>query len=278
LNDVCDAFHTAGKKVVVILNIGGVIETSSWKNLPDAILLAWQPGQEGGNSVADVLKGNATPSGKLPMTFPVAAMDHPSSRNFPYDFSGNRFDGFGYSRPDNQRNVDYTLYEEGIYVGYRYFTSVRKQVSYPFGYGLSYTNFEYGKSKITKNGDRFTATVSVKNIGERPGKQVVELYVTAPDGKLEKPVCELKAFAKTRKLAPGENQIVTMTFSTYDLASYDEELQSWVTDAGEYTAKFGTSVNDIFSTTKFKSDALRVQAHDVLKPGVKINQFSITKN
>ena len=196
LNDVCDAFHAAGKKVVVILNVGGVIETASWKNLPDAILLAWQPGQEGGNSVADVLKGTANPSGKLPMTFPVAVMDHPSSINFPYDYSPQPQRGF-FGRQQSVKDVDYTVYEEDIYVGYRYFKTAGEMVSYPFGYGLSYTDFEYGQPKISKKGDVFTATVSVKNVGETAGKQVVELYVTAPDGKLEKPACELKAFAKT---------------------------------------------------------------------------------
>lgn len=276
VNNVCNAFHAAGKKVVVILNVGGVIETASWKDLPDAILLAWQPGQEGGNSVADVLKGTASPSGKLPMTFPIALMDHPSSINFPYDYTPQAQRGF-FGRQRSTRNVDYTVYEEDIYVGYRYFSTANKKVSYPFGYGLSYTDFEYGQPKISKKGDRFIATVSVKNRGERAGKQVIELFVTAPDGKLEKPACELKAFGKTKELAPGESQTLTLTFSAYDLASYDEELQSWITDAGEYIAKFGTSVNDIFSTAKFKVDALKVETHDVLKPEVKINRLSLNK-
>jgi len=274
LNNVCNAFHAAGKKVVVILNVGGVIETASWKDLPDAILLAWQPGQEGGNSVADVLKGTANPSGKLPMTFPIALMDHPSSLNFPYDYSPQPQRGF-FGRQRSTRNVDYTVYEEDIYVGYRYFATANKQVSYPFGYGLSYTDFEYGQPKISKKGDRFTATVSVKNTGERAGKQVVELFVTAPDGKLEKPACELKAFAKTQELAPGESQTLTMTFNAYDLASYDEELHAWVTDAGEYTAKFGTSLNDTFAKLVFKVDANKVEVHDTLNPQVEIDRLSL---
>ncbi len=277
LNDVCDVFHAAGKKVVVILNIGGVIETASWNDLPDAILLAWQPGQEGGNSVADVLKGKVNPSGKLPMTFPVSIMDHPSSNNFPYDYTpspSDVADNF-FGRKIERRNVHYTVYEEGIYVGYRYFSTANRQVSYPFGFGLSYTDFENGKPKISKNGDKFTATVAVKNVGKRSGKQVIELYVSAPDGKLEKPARELKAFVKTKELAPGESQTVTMKFSTYDLASYDEELQSWITDAGDYTAKFGTSVNDIFSTLVFKVNALQVKAHDALKPEVEIKRPSL---
>ncbi|WP_321347807.1 glycoside hydrolase family 3 C-terminal domain-containing protein [uncultured Draconibacterium sp.] len=274
LNDVCDAFHAVGKKVVVILNVGGVIETASWKNLPDAILLAWQPGQEGGNSVADVLKGTANPSGKLPMTFPIAVMDHPSSINFPYDYSPQPQRGF-FGRQQSVKDVNYTVYEEDIYVGYRYFKTAGEMVSYPFGYGLSYTDFEYGQPKISKKGDVFTATVSVKNVGETAGKQVVELYVTAPDGKLEKPACELKAFAKTKELAPGESETVTLTFDTYALASYDEAQHSWVTDAGDYTAKFGTSVNDIFSTVDFKVSALKIEVNDTLNPKVEINKLSL---
>ncbi|MGW8315079.1 MAG: glycoside hydrolase family 3 C-terminal domain-containing protein [Bacteroidales bacterium] len=274
LNDVTNAFHAVDKKVVVILNVGGVIETASWKDLPDAILLAWQPGQEGGNSVADVLKGVANPSGKLPMTFPVAVMDHPSTRNFPYDYTGQSTGGF-FGRRSAVRNVDYTVYEEDIYVGYRYFTTAEKMVSYPFGYGLSYTDFEYSKPKISKNGDGFAATVSVKNVGNRSGKQVIELYVSAPEGKLEKPACELKAFAKTNELAPGESQTLTLSFSTLDLASYDEALHAWVTDAGEYTAKFGTSVKDVFSEVNFKVGGLTVETHDVLKPQVDINRLSL---
>jgi beta-glucosidase len=274
LNDVCDAFHAAGKKVVVILNIGGVIETASWKDLPDAILLAWQPGQEGGNSVADVLKGIVNPSGKLPMTFPIAMMDHPSSINFPYDYTPSPYNNF-FGRRNNRRNVDFTVYEEDIYVGYRYFATANKQVSYPFGYGLSYTNFEYDKPKVTVKGNQLIATVTVKNTGDRSGKQVVELYVSAPDGKLEKPASELKAFAKTKELAPGESQTLSLEFSSYDLASYDEELQAWITDEGDYTAKFGTSVNDIFSTQTFKVNALQVKAHDALKREAKINRLSL---
>ncbi len=275
LNDICDAFHAEHKKVIVILNIGGVIETASWKNLPDAILCAWQPGQEGGNSVADVLKGVANPSGRLTMTFPVACMDHPSSRNFPINYMGPAFDGFGYSRSTNQKDVDYTNYDEDIYVGYRYFKSANKVVSYPFGFGLSYTTFTYSGAKIAQAGNDYTAIVTVKNTGKVAGKQVVQLYVTAPSGKLEKPACELKAFTKTKELQPGESQVITLKFTGYDLASYDEESQSWVTDAGVYNAKFGTSVDDVFATVNFNAKALVVKAHDALKPAEKINKLSL---
>ncbi len=137
LNDVCRAFHAAGKKVVVVLNIGGVIETASWKNRPDAILCAWQAGQEGGNSVADVLSGKASPSGKLTMTFPVHFADAASSANFPIDMAANMDISNSGEKKNSLKNVDYTDYEEDIYVGYRYFDTFGKEVSYPFGYGLS---------------------------------------------------------------------------------------------------------------------------------------------
>lgn len=243
---VCDAFHKAGKQVVVLLNIGGVIETASWKNLPDAVLCAWQAGQEGGNSVADVLKGVASPSGKLTMTFPVAYGDHASSANFPIDLEFGMFGKDSAAEP--QRNVDYTEYEEGIYVGYRWFDKQNKAVSYPFGYGLSYTSFEWSKPEVKAGKGETVVTVEVKNTGSVAGKEVVQLYAAAPSGSLDKPVKELKAFAKTRELQPGESQVVTLTVKDADLASYDEALNAWVTDAGQYTFLLGASSRDIRAT------------------------------
>lgn len=188
LEDICNAFHTLGKKVVVIMNMGSVMETASWKEMPDALLMAWQPGQEGGNSVADVLLGKQTPSGKLTMTFPIMASDVPAVNNFPT--------GTGSKYGDRRRNVDYTLHEEGIYVGYRYFTTFGKKVSYPFGYGLSYTTFAYSKPVVKATANGFTASIVVKNTGNVDGKEAVQLYVAAPNSGLDKPVRELKAFAK----------------------------------------------------------------------------------
>ena len=200
--DVCQAFHAVGKPVVVIINSGSVIETASWKSYPDAIICAWQPGEEGGNSVADIMTGKVNPSGKLTMTWPVAATDHPSTRNFPglvdfYSYQNERSGG------RQMRNYDYTNHEEDIYVGYRYFDTFNKEVSYPFGYGLSYTTFAYSKPAVKVSGDNVTVSVTVKNTGDVAGKEVVQLYVTAPKGQLEKPAQELKAFAKTRELQPG---------------------------------------------------------------------------
>lgn len=243
---VCAAFHKAGKKVVIILNVGGVIETASWKNLPDAVLLAWQAGQEGGNSVADVLKGVANPSGKLTMTFPVRYEDHASSRNFPIDMA---FGMFGKDKDaEPQRNVDYTEYEEGIYVGYRWFDKQGLEVSYPFGYGLSYTRFEWSEASVKSSRGETAVSVKVTNTGKIPGKDVVELYVAAPQGELDKPVKELKAYAKTRELQPGESQLVTLKVKNSELASYDESASAWVTDAGHYDFMLGSSSRDIRAT------------------------------
>lgn len=238
------AFHAVNKKVVVVLNIAGVIETGSWKSQPDAILLVWQPGQEGGNAVADVMDGTITPSGKLPMTFALDYMDIPSSKNFPYVDRHITTD-WGTAEDRALINYGYTNYDEGIWVGYRYFNTFRKPVSYPFGYGLSYTTFSYSKAKVVKSGNGYKATVTVRNTGKTSGKEVVELYVSAPKGKMEKPESELKAFCKTNLLKPGESETLTMQFKESDLASFDEMSNSWVLDAGMYEVKFGTSSTDI---------------------------------
>ena len=258
LQTLADVYHAAGKKFIVVLNIGGVIETASWKHIPDAILLAWTPGQEGGLAVADVLCGAANPSGKLPMTFPVNYFDIPSSFNFPHNYrGGNSIDlaalmgGNVNRRP--VKDVTYTDYAEGIWVGYRYFQTAGKAVSYPFGYGLSYTTFAYSKPvvKVEKNGT-VTATVTVTNTGSVAGKEVVELYVTAPDGGLVKPIYELKGFAKTKSLKPGASEIVTITIDPYTLASFNENSSAWETAAGSYTAHFGASAADIRCSMSFK--------------------------
>ena len=247
LNDVTKAFHAAGKKVVVVLNIGGVIETASWKNIPDAILLAWQAGQEGGNSVTDILSGKESPSGKLSMTFPVNLMDHGSSANFPIDADAGVY--FMEKRPNlGVKDVDETKYEEGIYVGYRWFDKKNIPVSYPFGYGLSYTTFGYSDATASLSGDVVKVSVKVTNTGSVAGKEAVQVYISAPAGKLDKPVKELKGFAKTRKLAPGESQTVEVSFAAADMSSYDESKPGWVLDPGTYNILVGASATDIRAT------------------------------
>ena len=276
IRNVSNAFHTAGKKAVVILNIGGVIETASWKQYPDAIVLAWQPGQEGGNSVADVLSGKVNPSGKLPMTFPVKYEDIASSANFPVNYVS-QLNLFGNNAQDDNKpkvkDIDYTNYEEDIYVGYRYFDSFDKEVSYPFGYGLSYTTFDYEKPQVKQTGNDYTITVNVKNTGKIAGKEVVQLYVSAPkNDKLPKPAKELKAFVKTKELKPGESQKIELNVTIYGLASFDESESAWITDAGEYKLLIGASSEDIRQTlTLTVSDRVIEKVNDVMKPEHTIN-------
>ena len=271
LQQVCDVYHKANKKVVVLLNIGGVIETASWKNLPDAILCAWQAGQEGGNSVVDVLSGKQSPSGKFTMTWPVKFTDAYSSKNFPID-EDPRIDMLNQGKKGNVRNVDFTEYEEDIYVGYRYFDSFNVPVSYPFGYGLSYTTFEYSDAKIDKKNDGYEVSVTIKNTGEREGKEVVELYISAPDSKAaNKPVKELKAYAKTKNLKPGESETLTLSVAAADLASFDEASSAWVVAGGEYQFLVAASVQDIKATLKASVKNQQTKVHDVLKPEVKLN-------
>ena len=267
ITDVCNAFHLANKPVVVVLNMGNVIETASWKSMPDAILLAWQPGQEGGYSVADVLTGKAYPSGKLTMTWPNNLIDLPSSASFP-NVRPAAPRGRGNNKVEFQ---DYTKHAEDINVGYRHFTTTKESVSYPFGFGLSYTTFAYSKPVVKATKDGLTATITVTNTGKRAGKEVVELYVSAPAGGLEKPARELKAFAKTRELQPNQSETLTMNLSLYDLASYNETTQAWETAAGKYTIGFGANVEDIRATAPFNlSKQQSVKCHDVMKPNMQL--------
>lgn len=284
ITEVTNSFHAKGKKVVVVLNIGGVIETASWKSQPDAILLTWQAGQEGGNAVADVIKGKVNPSGKLTMTFPVNYMDVPSALNFPYDFihKGSLSESMLARNPERtnlKRNVDYTLYEEDVYVGYRYFSTFEKAVSYPFGYGLSYTQFEYTNPQVKAVGDSYEVSVDVKNIGSVAGKEVVQLYVSAPDNtNYAKPLIELKAFNKTKELQPNEVENVKLFFSAQDLASFDEKTSSWIVDAGEYDLFVGTSSVETRQALTIKlSDPIVNKVNNVLRPEQPIDVLKFRK-
>ena len=281
IQNLADIYHAAGKKFVVVLNIGGVIETASWKHIPDAILLAWTPGQEGGLAVADILCGKANPSGKLPMTFPVSYLDIPSSHNFPYNYKNVQTGmwDFLWGGPKRQtKNVDYTEYAEGIYVGYRYFQTADVPVSYPFGYGKSYTTFEYSKPVVKATADGFTATITVKNTGSVAGKEAVQLYVTAPAGGLEKPAFELKGFAKTKTLAPGEAQTLTINVDKYTLASFNEATSAWETAAGTYKVMFGADAADIRGTGEYKlKKAESWPVNNVLAPAQPVDELSLTK-
>ena len=235
---------------------------------------------EGGASIADVLCGKSNPSGKLATTFPISYFDSPSSLNFPYAYapeqsSRNPFRN-GPAQP--KKDVDYTCYTDGIWVGYRYFQTAGIEVSYPFGYGLSYTSFSYGKPAIKPAADGFTATVTVTNTGSTAGKEAVQLYVTAPSGDLEKPALELKAFAKTKLLMPGESQTLTMSASDYDIASFDEASSAWEAAAGTYKVHFAASAADIRATSDYKLKKSKAwEVHDVLAPPVPVAEISINK-
>lgn len=242
-------FHAAGKKLIVVLNIGGVIETDSWKNQPDAILLAWQGGQEGGNAIADVLSGAVNPSGKLTMSFPVNIEDHASHKNFPLDGKPMSMTDFIFPKgaDDDEepiKNVDYTVYEEGIYVGYRHFDKAGLEVSYPFGFGLSYTDFELGDMKVITENDTIKVSVTVKNIGNVPGKEVVQIYTSKTDSQIDRPKQELRAFKKTGLLQPNAVDSLKFSIPTNNLRHWNESNSKWALERGIYTIKAGTSSRD----------------------------------
>jgi beta-glucosidase len=267
LKNIADAFHAKGKKLIVIINSGGVIETASWRDNADAILLAWQPGIEAGTAVADVVSGTINPSGKLATTFPIKYEDEPSAKNFP-------------GVPAN--NPKEVVYEEGIYVGYRYFNTFSVKPAYEFGYGLSYTTFSYSNVKLkssTFNGS-IKASVTITNTGSIPGKEVVQLYVSAPQTTLDKPSEELRAFAKTALLQPGKSQTIIFNLKPEDLASFDTNASAWIADAGTYTVKIGASSRNIKGVASFSlpKEIVVEKVYKALSPQVTITELRHDKN
>ncbi|MBS1744584.1 MAG: glycoside hydrolase family 3 C-terminal domain-containing protein [Bacteroidetes bacterium] len=274
ITNVSNAFHAAHKKVVVVLNICGPIETASWRDKVDAILLAWQPGMEGGNSMADVLSGKVNPSGKLAVSFPMKYDDVPSAKNFPgIEFKDKTTTGM-LGMKVVPAEVDY---EEGIYVGYRYYNSFHVKPAYEFGYGLSYCNFTFGNLKLNSKefNKNITATLTITNQGKYAGKEVAEIYISAPSGKIDKPAEELKAFAKTKLLKSGETQTLKFTFTAGDLASFYTDKESWIADAGDYVVKAGASSTDIRLQQKFHlaNDIVVEKVNKALTPHVAINEI-----
>lgn len=224
LNKIVAAFHARGKKVAVVLNMGGMIDMAGWRELPDAILNAWLPGQEAGNAIVDVLSGEISPSGKLPFTVARRYEDYPSANNFPYS--------------ENQAT---TYYAEDIFVGYRHFDRNTIEPLYSFGYGLSYTSFDYSDMTVTQDGDDYVVTVRVTNSGACKGREAVQLYVSAPGTDMVKPVKELKGFAKTRTLAPGESETLTIKVPLGLLSSYSEFYHRWTVEPGNYRFTIASS-------------------------------------
>jgi len=266
VRDECDVFHAKGKKVIVVLNVGGVWETASWRDQPDAILLAWQPGQEGGHAVADILKGTVNPSGKLPDSFPLKYEDVPSANSFP---------GEPANEPIN------SFYNEGIYVGYRYYDSFNVPTAYEFGYGLSYTRFTYSDLKLSNPqfAAKMTVSVTIKNTGKVAGKEVVQLYLAAPSAQIEKPVHELKGFAKTKLLQPGESQRLEFELDARLLASFWSGISAWVVDRGDYEVRIGASSKDIRLKASFNvpEENIVEKVHDVLYPNFYMPELSRMK-
>jgi beta-glucosidase len=257
IKNVTEAFHAKGKKAVVVLNVAGVVEVASWRNMPDAIMVAWLPGQEGGNSVVDVLSGKVNPSGKLAATFPLKYSDCPSAKNFPgvAEKSSKKDDAPDLSGFSFMKRVPWEMvYEDDIYVGYRYFNTFEVPVAYEFGYGMSYTKFDFSnlKSSTSDFTGKLTVSVDVKNTGAVAGREVVQLYVGSPSGKLKKPEETLTAYAKTKLLKPGESQTLSFTIETKDFASFDETSSSWIAEAGNYTLKIGASSLNIKQSANFK--------------------------
>ena len=249
-----DAFHKKNKEIIVVLNIGGVIETATWKHLPDAILLAWQGGQEGGNSVVDILSGKINPSGKLPMTFPVNLSDHDSHKNFPKNPKMITLEGLVKNlifppsetpKADKVKDEDYTFYNEGVFVGYRHFDSKNLEVSFPFGFGLSYTNFEYSPMKMEIKNDTINISLNIKNVGEFPGKEVVQFYSEKRNTTINRPSQELKSFAKTRLLKNGENDQISVKIPIKELSYWNEKINDWSLEKGRYKIKAGGSSRNI---------------------------------
>lgn len=257
IEEVAKAYHAVGKKVIVVLNICSSMETVSWINSVDAVLCAFQPGQEAGNSITDVLTDHINPSGKLPMTFQLKYGDALSDKNFPYDYefvmpsfamgTGMNFKSEKKEEKPKESiaNVDYTDYKEGIYVGYRYFDTYQKPIAYPFGFGLSYTTFDYEIKQSEITNDTCKLAVKVNNTGKYAGKEAIQIYVKAPKGSIKKPSKELKAFGKTKLLQPGETQLLTLTWQVMDMASFNEKTSEWELAKGEYHWMVGTSSTDI---------------------------------
>ena len=236
-------------KLIVVLNIGGVMDLSEMRSIAgvNAILLMTQLGNLGGDALLDVLTGKVNPSGKTTDTWAENYMDYPSSAKFSHNES-----------------VHDEMYEDGIYVGYRYFDSFGVKPLYCFGYGKSYTDFEIKAGKISVEGNEIQIPVTVKNTGKiYAGKEVVQVYIAKPQGKLGKPAKELAAFEKTRELQPGESQLMILTWEINDMASYDDlgkvKKSAYVLEAGSYDIYVGTSVRDVT-----KADYSYILNHDVI--------------
>lgn len=248
-------FHQQNKKVVIALNIDALIDVTQLENLADAILITWLPGQEAGTALAEIVSGKVSPSGKLTQTIPLKYEDVPSSSTFP---------GTPVERPQK------TIYNDGIYVGYRYYSTFKKPVAYEFGYGLSYSVFKIDNIKTNNStfSKELKVTVDVKNTGKMSGKEVVQLYISAPGKSIEKPIIELKNYSKTENLKPGKSQKIEFKLNASDLASFDTDRLSWIVEPGTYSINIGNSSKNIEQSTSFtvEKEIIVEKVNDVLNP------------
>lgn len=226
LKYISEEFRAKGKKVIVLINTGNPIEVASWRDMADAILYIGLAGEQIGNSAADILTGRVNPSGKLTSTWPMLYSDTPCSEYFP-------------------GNTDETVYYDDIYVGYRYYKTFNIDTAYEFGYGLSYTTFEYSDFSVTEGDDGITLSVKIKNAGDTAGSEVVQFYVTKPDGKNEHPVSELVGYGKTAVLEAGSEETITVKVTDKELMTYVTSDSAWIVEKGDYRFSVGASVDDI---------------------------------
>lgn len=271
LNEVSREYRNAGKPVIVVLNISGPVEIASWRDKADAIMICWMPGQEGGNSVADVLLGRQSPSGHLPMTFPIKYADVPS-QNFPVNVPetglNQSFENFSRTHKYyDQPNIDFTNYEEDIYVGYRHYSTRGIEVAYPFGFGLTYSDFEISDMEVIHSGTQISVSCQVSNTGNHTAKQVVQLYSTELSPTIDRPAIELRGYSKTPDLAPGESCKISISISTEDLATYSETDTAWKLSAGDYKLSLGFSCEDLRlnDTISIATETVR-PVTDILRP------------
>ena len=260
------------EKTVVILNVGYTIDVKfiDKYNIKGALWFSYG-GQFAGRVLAEILNGTVNPSGRLTDTWALDYYDHPVAKNYP--------DCRALDNEENQTPSIQVYYEEGMYVGYRYFDTYGVPVAYPFGYGLSYTDFEYKYLSAEYDGERLTLRAEVKNTGNREGKQVLQLYVSKPDGRIEKCAHELVDFQKTRELAVGESEEITFTVDNLELSSYDTELAAMVMEKGDYVFFLGENVNAIervYSVT-LAEEKLVKQLHSYCVPKEKFDVMSKKK-
>ena len=240
--------------VVVVLNVGGIIDTKFFSEINglDSMLLMSQAGMTGGDALVEVLNGTVNPSGKLTDTWPVNFDDNPSSAGFANEDGNNAQE----------------LYNDDIFVGYRYYDTFGKDVSYEFGYGGSYTTFAMQTQSVTADKDKVTVKVKVKNTGSVSGKEVAEVYFSAPEGNLDKPYQELAGYAKTDELAPGESQVLTITYDTTEMGSYDTDKAAYVMEDGDYIIRVGNSSRNTHVAGKISvaEDTITEQYSNLMVP------------